>query len=551
MSRSVDKDGFPAYVSAWEDRIGAFLELLEPGQWPAAQTGGELSPVAGLPCGVKDNIAVEGFGLTCGSKLLKDFRATYTATAVKRLEAAGARVIGKTNMDEFGMGSSTDNSALKRTNNPWDTSRVAGGSSGGSAAAVAAGLVPFALGSDTGGSVRQPAAFCGVVGLKPTYGAVSRFGLVAYASSLESIGVLADSVSRARDVFRIIQGEDPLDETTIASRIVQGVHGGTAGSTNPGSIGGPGGSSNPGNPGSAKNSSSSSNPGSADSPSNYGRTEKILAVLDPVSLADAVSAAVRGAAQSDVAGRGAETGPGSAGAEAQLINLLEKEVLQGYSKAIEGFKALGYRIQEIVIPSLAYSVPVYYTIATAEASANLARFDGIRYGKRPEWAENPEDLIDKTRAMGFGPEVKLRILLGTFVLRSGFQDRYYLRAQRLRKRITSEFLSLFSAKEGSKEGPSALLMPVFPTRAFGRSENGLGGPALSAFAQKAADIFTCPANLAGLPAIAFPASVEGGLPVGVQLLGAPFSEELLCSIAAEYEAEHPIPHPEGFQSFWR
>lgn len=539
MSRPIDKDGFPAYVSAWEDRIGAFLELLEPGQWPAAQTGGESSPVAGLPCGVKDNIAVEGFGLTCGSKLLKDFRATYTATAVKRLEAAGARVIGKTNMDEFGMGSSTDNSALKRTNNPWDTSRVAGGSSGGSAAAVAAGLVPFALGSDTGGSVRQPAAFCGVVGLKPTYGAVSRFGLVAYASSLESIGVLADSVSRARDVFRIIQGEDPLDETTIASRIVQGVHGGTAGSTNPGSIGGPGGSSSPGNP------------GSADSPGNYGRTEKILAVLDPVSLAEAVSAAVRGAAQSGIAGRGAETGPGSAGAEAQLINLLEKEVLHGYSKAIEGFKALGYRIQEIGIPSLAYSVPVYYTIATAEASANLARFDGIRYGKRPEWAENPEDLIDKTRAMGFGPEVKLRILLGTFVLRSGFQDRYYLRAQRLRKRITSEFLSLFSAKEGSKEGPSALLMPVFPTRAFGRSENGLGGPALSAFAQKAADIFTCPANLAGLPAIAFPASVEGGLPVGVQLLGAPFSEELLCSIAAEYEAEHPIPHPEGFQSFWR
>ncbi|HPC71496.1 MAG TPA: amidase family protein [Treponema sp.] len=521
MSRSVDKDGFPAYVSAWEDRIGAFLELLEPGQWPAAQTGGESSPVAGLPCGVKDNIAVEGFGLTCGSKLLKDFRATYTATAVKRLEAAGARVIGKTNMDEFGMGSSTDNSALKRTNNPWDTSRVAGGSSGGSAAAVAAGLVPFALGSDTGGSVRQPAAFCGVVGLKPTYGAVSRFGLVAYASSLESIGVLADSVSRARDVFRIIQGEDPLDETTIASRIVQGVHGGTADSTSPGST------------------------------KNAGGPEKILAVLDPVSLAEAVGSAVRGAAQAGVAGRGAETGPGSAGAEAQLINLLEKEVLQGYSKAIEGFKALGYRIQEIVIPSLAYSVPVYYTIATAEASANLARFDGIRYGKRPEWAENPEDLIDKTRAMGFGPEVKLRILLGTFVLRSGFQDRYYLRAQRLRKRITSEFLSLFSAKEGSKEGPSALLMPVFPTRAFGRSENGLGGPALSAFAQKAADIFTCPANLAGLPAIAFPASVEGGLPVGVQLLGAPFSEELLCSIAAEYEAEHPIPHPEGFQSFWR
>ncbi|AEJ19138.1 amidase family protein [Gracilinema caldarium] len=508
MSRSVDKDGFPAYVTAWENRIGAFLELREPELWPAA----------GLPFAVKDNIAVKGFGLTCASKLLESFRATYTATAVKRLQSAGAVVIGKTNMDEFGMGSSTDNSALKRTNNPWDDSRVAGGSSGGSAAAVAAGLVPFALGSDTGGSVRQPAAFCGVVGLKPTYGAVSRYGLVAYASSLETIGVLADSVGRARDVFRIIQGPDPMDQTTAAARLVHGAWHPVAGN------------------------------------------KKVLAVLDPVSLVQAIRAVVRGAALVSKTRRDDndlyEVGEGGVQEDAQLINLLEEEVLAGFSKAVDAYRDLGYEIREVTIPSLAYSVPVYYTIATAEASANLARFDGIRYGKRPEWAENPEDLIDKTRAMGFGSEVKLRILLGTFVLRSGFQDRYYLRAQQLRKQITREFYALFSGKDG----PQALLMPVFPTRAFGRAvgdkggagkNRGAGGPALSSFAQKAADLFTCPANLAGLPALTFPASVEGGLPVGVQLLGAPFSEELICSIAAEYEADHPIPHPEGFQSYWR
>jgi len=520
MSRSVVKDGFPAYVSAWEDRIGAFLEIREPELWPGAALTGDSSAtasVSGLPFAVKDNIAVEGFGLTCASKLLEHFRATYTATAVQRLQAEGAVVIGKTNMDEFGMGSSTDNSALKQTNNPWDERRVAGGSSGGSAAAVAAGLVPFALGSDTGGSVRQPAAFCGVVGLKPTYGAVSRYGLVAYASSLETIGVLADSVGRARDVFRIIQGPDPMDQTTAAARLVHGEN-----------------RPLPGN-------------------------KKVLAVLNPASLVQAVRDAVRGAAAVSAAtaqggvsvstagfsAAAAQAAAGGGGGEdAHLINLLEEEVLAGFSKAVEAYRALGYEIREVTIPSLAYSVPVYYTIATAEASANLARFDGIRYGKRPEWAENPEDLIDKTRAMGFGSEVKLRILLGTFVLRSGFQDRYYLRAQQLRKQITREFVSLFSGKDG----PQGLLMPVFPTRAFGRST---GGPALSSFAQKAADLFTCPANLAGLPALAFPASVEGGLPVGVQLLGAPFSEELLCSIAAEYEADHPIPHPEGFQSYWR
>ncbi|WP_304226318.1 amidase family protein [Gracilinema caldarium] len=543
MSRSVDLDGFPVYFSAWEAKIGSFLECKDPEHWEAGSAPGAASPVADLPFAAKDNIAALGFGLTCGSRLLEDFRATYTATAIQRLTDAGAKLVGKTNLDEFGMGSSTDNSALKRTNNPWDPERVAGGSSGGSAAAVAAGLVPFALGSDTGGSVRQPAAFCGVVGLKPTYGAVSRFGLVAYASSLETIGILADSSRRARDVFRIIEGEDPLDETTAAARLAAGL--GSA-------------------PQDGAGAGHSSSRQGAFTPGGSGQTDsshagKILAVLDSASLAEAVRAAVQGAGRESTSGAavqdGGEHSPGGrvrpSGIDprdlAEFSGLLEQEVLAGFSKAVDAYRAMGYRIREVSIPSLAYSVPVYYTIATAEASANLARFDGIRYGKRPEWAENPEDLIDKTRAMGFGPEVKLRILLGTFVLRSGFQDRYYLQAQRLRKRITADFLSLFSGDEAAQ----ALLMPVFPTRAFGREGGKAGSPALSSFAQKAADLFTVPANLAGLPAISFPASVEGGLPVGVQLVGSPFSEELLCALAEEYETAHPIPHPEGFTRFWR
>ncbi len=543
MSRSVDLDGFSAYFSAWEAKIGSFLEYKDPEHWDAKAAPASASPVADLPFAAKDNIAAEGFNLTCGSRLLKDFRATYTATAIQRLTAAGAKLIGKTNLDEFGMGSSTDNSALKRTSNPWDPERVAGGSSGGSAAAVAAGLVPFALGSDTGGSVRQPAAFCGVVGLKPTYGAVSRFGLVAYASSLETIGILADSSRRARDVFRIIQGVDPLDQTTAAARLAFGPGG--APEKGAGSMWGAYGQTGSGH--------------GSSGPADSGHSDKILAVLDRVSLVQAVRAAVSGAGKDSAGGSaGSSSGDSPAGsglrdrgidapAASEFENLLEQEVLAGFSTAVEGYRALGYQIRVVSIPSLAYSVPVYYTIATAEASANLARFDGIRYGKRPEWAENPEDLIDKARAMGFGPEVKLRILLGTFVLRSGFQDRYYLQAQRLRKRITAEFLSLFSGEKAAQ----ALLMPVFPTRAFGREGGKAGGHALSSFAQKAADLFTVPANLAGLPAISFPASVEGGLPVGVQLVGSPFSEEVLCALAEEYERACPVPRPEGFSRFWR
>ena len=535
-------EGFIEYCKDWEAKTGAFLELRLGEASPAANpagfplpplrdnaerrpTGGRAatdgggsedcaqSPVAGaqgdtpqrpaldgqarallegFPCAVKDNIAVEGFSLSCGSRLLEEFRSPYTATAVHRLQDAGVAVIGKTNLDEFGMGSSTDNSALKTTNNPWDTSCVAGGSSGGSAAAVAAGMVPFALGSDTGGSVRQPAAFCGVVGLKPTYGAVSRYGLVAYASSLECIGVLADTAARARAVFAAIRGKDRMDDSSRdPPEDAPPLYGGAGGK--PGLIG----------------------------------------VLSP----EAVARAVAGMA-----------GGGDAARAAAEAAAPEGEVRRGFDLAKERFATLGYTLVDVEMPGLKYGVPAYYTIAAAEASANLARFDGVRYGRRPEYAENPDDLIDKTRDAGFGDEVKLRILLGTFVLRSGFQDRYYLRAQRVRAGIRAGFEALLGGSWG-EEGPTpqmdAILLPVFPARAFGR-----GPSSLSSFAQKAADLYTCCANLAGLPALSFPVSVEGGLPVGVQLMGRAFSETVLLDIAEAYEAAHPFPRPPGYKALW-
>jgi aspartyl-tRNA(Asn)/glutamyl-tRNA(Gln) amidotransferase subunit A len=480
------------YFDQWEKKIGAFIEFDPQRLAPAGRAEPSGAGLADLPFAVKDNIAVKGFSLSCGSKLLEHLKAPYTAAAVEKLLSAGALPVGKTNLDEFGMGSSTDNSGIKQTNNPWDTERVPGGSSGGSAAAVAAGLVPFALGSDTGGSVRQPAAFCGVVGLKPSYGAVSRYGLVAYASSLEGIGILSDSVSRCRDVFALIRGADPMDQTSRDA------------------------------------------PEGAPPLSNPPRAGTI-GVLSPEAVAGAVAEA-------------AGTGGGKALEAAAQAAELEPEVRRAFEAAKEGLTELGYSLVEVELPSLKYGVPAYYTIAAAEASANLARFDGIRYGVRPEWAENPEDLIDKAREAGFGPEVKLRVLLGTFVLRSGFQDRYYLRAQRIRQAIRRDFEALLG--DGEYRDPKAppcdaILLPVFPTRAFGR-----GTHSLSPFAQKAADLYTCCANLAGLPALSFPAAVEGGLPVGVQLIGRAFAEGTLLDIAGDWERKHPLPHPAGYRSFW-
>ncbi len=536
MGKTVLPDGFQAYFDAWEAKIGAFLEYCVSSP-PSGAPSGELSgSLSGLPCAVKDNIAVSGFGLTCGSRLLKDFKSSYTATAVARLQAQGAWVMGKTNLDEFGMGSSTDDSALKRTNNPWDISRVAGGSSGGSAAAVAAGLVPFALGSDTGGSVRQPAAFCGVVGLKPTYGAVSRFGLVAYASSLETIGIIGDTVSRVRNVFSIIRGVDPLDQTTVS------VPDGAASLQAP-AFRTPGPDSDP------------------NAPRTIGvlSPESVARTIAGIPAAGNVAAGIVAAGPSaggTLAGSGDDEAAEAARAaeSASQAAMLEDEVAQAFELAKERLRGLGHTLVEVELPSLVYGVPAYYTIATAEASANLARFDGIRYGQRPAYAENPDDLVSASREAGLGPEVKLRILLGTFVLRSGFQDRYYLRAQRIRDGIRRDFEGLLGvpgqarsprADQTARPACDAILMPVFPTRAFGRGDAGL-----SPFAQKAADIYTCCANLAGLPALAFPVGVAGGLPTAVQLVGRAFSEGMLLDVAEGYHAVHPAPRPAGYRAMW-
>jgi aspartyl-tRNA(Asn)/glutamyl-tRNA(Gln) amidotransferase subunit A len=401
----------------------------------------------GIPFAVKDNIAVRKFKLTCGSKLLKDFVSPYTATAVQKLRDQGAVPVGKTNLDEFGMGSSTENSGFGMTFNPWDLKRVPGGSSGGSAAAVAAGFVPFALGSDTGGSVRQPAAFCGVYGLKPTYGTVSRFGLVAYASSLEVIGVISREISTMRDVFSVIRGQDSRDHTSLVYRGVKQVK---------------------------------------------GRFTVGIPDLGSIDLHD--------------------------------------EVRSSWEKTLVTLKKLDFDLKEIELPTLDYLVSAYYVIACAEASANLARFDGIRYGTRAgQLSGNPEELVRLSRSRGLGDEVKLRILLGTYVLRSGFQDQYYLRAQRIRTALRREF-------EGAFSGVDLILMPVYPCGPFKWGSDGL-----DPFSQKLSDIFTCSANMAGLPALSFPATLENGLPIGMQFMGPPFAEERLFQACERFAKAVPVP----------
>jgi aspartyl-tRNA(Asn)/glutamyl-tRNA(Gln) amidotransferase subunit A len=433
--------------------LGAFLQL-DPsiGAADSAPSG----PLSGTTFGVKDNIAVRGYQLTCGSRFLEGLICPYTATAVERLQRAGAVVAGKTNLDEFGMGSSTENSAFKRTLNPFDHGRVPGGSSGGSAAAVAAGIVDFAIGSDTGGSIRQPASFCGLFGLKPTYGAVSRYGLVAYASSLEVIGVLARSVDLVERAFSAMRGEDPRDHSSLAW-----------------------------------------------SPA---------ARLAAKPAARGKSAALRVGLPRECTGEG-----------------LSPEVRRTLETTRQRLAGLGHPVVDVGLPTLEHVVAAYYVIATAEASANLARFDGIRYGRRAEGAVNPEELVLASRSAGFGDEVKLRILLGTYVLRSGFQDQYYLRAQKVRTAIRTDFARAFKDVD-------LLLMPVYPVPPFAP-----GSAEADPFAQKLADVYTCSANLAGLPALAFPAAVEAGLPIGMQLVAPPFAEDRLFEACRGLEKIFPSP----------
>ena len=448
------RDRWRAFVEARQKELGCFLQF-DPELCRSDSADG--GPLSGVPFGVKDNIAVRSFRLTCGSRMLERFVSPYSATAVRKLQEAGAVVAGKTNLDEFGMGSSTENSALMETRNPWDPGRVPGGSSGGSAAAVAAGMVPFALGSDTGGSVRQPASFCGLYGLKPTWGAVSRFGLVAYASSLEVIGVVGKTVATVEEVFSLMRGQDPLDHSSL-----------------------------PWQP-------------------------------------------------SVVPARRLRIGVPRECSEVEM----HPDVKRTFERTRGMLRDLGHSMEEVSFPTLEHVVSCYYIIATAEASANLARFDGVRYGHRASRTDNPEAMMLASRNEGFGPEVKLRILLGTYVLRSGFQEEYYLRAQKVRTAIRNDFQKAFGSVD-------LVLMPVYPVPPFRR-----GSAESDPFTQKLADIFTCAANLAGLPALAFPAGVENGLPIGMQFLAPAFSEGLLFSACRPLEGVIRSPDAPGFPRDWR
>jgi aspartyl-tRNA(Asn)/glutamyl-tRNA(Gln) amidotransferase subunit A len=410
-------------------------------------------PLLGVPVGVKDVIAVKGQPLNCGSKILGNFVSPYDATVTEKLKAAGAVVFGRINMDEFAMGSSTENSAFQITTNPWDTSRIPGGSSGGSAAAVAADECVAALGSDTGGSIRQPAALCGCVGLKPTYGRVSRYGLVAYASSLDQIGCFTKDVRDTATVLGVISGHDPRDSSSVPQPVP-----------------------------------------------NY-------------------AAGLSG----DI--KGLKLGL----AKEYMIGGLDPEVKRAVEAAVEQFTRLGAEVVEVSLPHTDYAIATYYIIATAEASANLARFDGIRYGLREPGAD-PIELYGKTRGKGFGEEVKRRIILGTYVLSSGYYDAYYLRAQKVRTLIRQDFLHAF-------EKVDAILTPTSPTAAF-----KIGEKSADPLQMYLMDIFTISCNLAGICGISVPCGFTGTqprLPIGLQLLGKPFGEETILRLGHAYEQSTP------------
>jgi aspartyl-tRNA(Asn)/glutamyl-tRNA(Gln) amidotransferase subunit A len=413
----------------------------------ARVAAGELLPLAGVPVAVKDNLCTEGLETSCASKMLGGFVATYEATAVARLRAAGAVVIGKTNMDEFAMGSSGETSVFGRALNPWDTARVPGGSSSGSAVAVSSRAVLASLGSDTGGSIRQPASFCGVVGFKPTYGRISRRGLVAFASSLDQIGPFTTDVADAALLFSVMAGQDGGDMTT------------------------------------------------SDAP--VPTVDELLNAPAPLRVGVPKEYMAEG---------------------------LDPEVRARLDAALDALKAEGAEIVEVSLPHSKYAVATYYILASAEASSNLARFDGVRYGHRDANATSLIDTYRRTRTFGFGAEVRRRIMLGTFVLSAGYYDAYYQRAQKVRSVFVREFQAAFRQCD-------VLLTPTAPTAAFKFGEHG--DDPLTMYL---ADIYTIPANLAGLPAMSVPAGLTaGGLPVGVQVLAAPFAEKTLFGAALALE----------------
>jgi aspartyl-tRNA(Asn)/glutamyl-tRNA(Gln) amidotransferase subunit A len=406
-----------------------------------------LPALLGLPIAIKDVLCLSGVRCTCGSKILENFIPPFDATAVKRLKEAGIVILGKTNTDEFAMGSSTENSAYGATHNPWKLDRVPGGSSGGSAAAVAARMAPIALGTDTGGSVRQPASFCGVTGIKPTYGRVSRYGLVAFGSSLDVVGCLGRNAADVATIFSLMAGYDQRDATSMDIPV---------------------------------------------SPIEMERSGDLHGLRIGVP-------------------------------QEYFIAGIQPEVGEAVRQAIETFASLGAEVKDICLPHTEYALPVYYLIAPAEASANLARFDGIRYGPRIQ-AENMWDVFRITRGQKFGPEVKRRIMLGTYALSAGYYDAYYGQAQKVRTLIKGDFDQAF-------EQVDMIAAPVAPTTAF-----RIGEHSEDPLAMYLEDVFTLPANLAGVPGLAFPVGFDAaGLPIGMQLMGPHFQEALLFQAAHAYQ----------------
>lgn len=410
-------------------------------------------PLKGYAIAIKDNICTKGMRTSCGSRILHNYKAHYDATAVERLNAAGAVVVGKTNMDEFAMGSSNESSAFGPAKNPWDTSRVPGGSSGGSAVAVASGVVHAALGSETGGSVRQPASLCGIYGLKPTYGRISRYGLVAFASSLDNIAIFGREARDIAGVLGVIAGRDGRDST------------------------------------------------SAD-----------VAVPDYAANLD-----------KDVAGK-------KIGVPRALLGEgLDADVREKVENAIENYRALGAEIVDIELPHAKYGIAVYYIIATAEASSNLARYDGVRYGFRAEETDALRQMYFQTREEGFGAEVKRRIMLGTYVLSSGYYDAYYAKAQKVRALVKRDYQTAFTQCD-------AIITPTSPSVAF-----KLGEKSDDPLAMYLNDVYTVSANLAGIPGISIPCGISAeGLPIGFQLVGNFWSEETLLNMAAVYGTQFPV-----------
>jgi len=417
------------------------------------KNGEKLPPLAGIAIAIKDIIATQGIETTCGSKILKGFYPPYNATVINRLKKAGAIIVGKTNMDEFAMGSSTENSAFGPTHNPWDLERVPGGSSGGSAAAVAADETFIALGTDTGGSVRQPASLCGMVGLKPTYGRVSRYGLVAYASSLDQIGPITKDVIDCALTMKVISGHDNKDSTSAN-----------------------------------------------------------LEVPDYIkSCQEGIKDLKIGVPQE------------------YFIEGIDLEVKNSIDKALKLFEKLGAKIEEVSLPHTEYSLPTYYLIATAEASSNLARYDGVQYGYRVEDYENLSSMYNRTRSEGFGSEVKRRIMLGTYALSSGYYDAYYLKAQKVRTLIKEDFDKAFTKYD-------ILITPTSPTPAFKLKEK-IADP----LTMYLSDIYTIPINLAGIPAISINCGYsKNNLPIGLQIIGKPFDEETILRAAYNFEQNSEV-----------